>query len=327
VREPAALDLLTGLGVQGAPELLAVAAEPALVVMQDLGTSAVSLADLLLGSDPDAASDGLIAWASTMGALHVQTAAAGEAFAAALAAHGTRLDAPAPPGDDMPAMLGSVAGKLPGRLSDLLGVAMPAAAAEEVRSLADLLPAGAAGALTPADACPDNNSLQPGGMVLFDFEEAAYRHVAWDAAYLVAPWPTCWCSWPVPDSATAPALARWRELAETALPRVATTEFEADLSAALAGWTASSLSWFLPRAVEERRGDPVAARDLSMPGGRALLLYRLRLAVERPDPRLPALTDLFAATLAAALTAWGDLELAPAPAFRPAPRATTRSPV
>src|SRR5580658_4043288 len=184
VREPAALDLLTGLGVQGAPELLAVATEPALVVMQDLGTSAVSLADLLLGSDPDAASDGLIAWASTMGALHVQTAAAGEAFAAALAAHGTRLDAPAPTGDDMPAMLGSVAGKLPGRLSDLLGVAMPAAAAEEVRSLADLLPAGAAGALTPADACPDNNSLQPGGMVLFDFEEAAYRHVAWDAAYL-----------------------------------------------------------------------------------------------------------------------------------------------
>jgi hypothetical protein len=47
-------------------------------------------------------------------------------------------------------------------------------------------------ALTPGDTCPDNNVLADAGVVLFDFEGAAIRHVAWDAAYLRVPWPRCW---------------------------------------------------------------------------------------------------------------------------------------
>src|SRR5688500_2933450 len=69
------------------------------------------------------------------------------------------------------------------------------------RALADLRAAAGrfttrADALTPADACPDNNVPTPDGLVLLDFEQACVRHVAWDAAYLVALWPSRWACRP-----------------------------------------------------------------------------------------------------------------------------------
>ncbi len=80
-----------------------------------------------------------------------------------------------------------------------------------------LTPLDGPGALTPGDACPDNNIETPDGLVLIDFEVADFRHVAWDAAYLTEPWPTCWCSWRLPSEVTDEAVARWRATIEPAL--------------------------------------------------------------------------------------------------------------
>ena len=66
---------------------------------------------------------------------------------------------------------------------------------EDTAYLIDSTPADVdslvAEALTPADACPDNNVLIGRRRVLIDFEGAQWRHLAWDVAYLFVPWPTC----------------------------------------------------------------------------------------------------------------------------------------
>ena len=75
-------------------------------------------------------------------------------------------------------------------------------------------------ALSPADVCPDNNLLLPDGCRLIDFEWAEVRHPAWDAAYLAVPWPTCWCSWRIPDASAERALDAYREAAVEGIPYV-----------------------------------------------------------------------------------------------------------
>jgi hypothetical protein len=61
----------------------------------------------------------------------------------------------------------------------------PAAEAlDELRGVATALDP-AATALTPTDACPDNNIETTDGLVLVDFESAAVRPVVWDLADLL----------------------------------------------------------------------------------------------------------------------------------------------
>ena len=75
-------------------------------------------------------------------------------------------------------------------------------------------------ALTPSDACPDNNVLRGGDLVLVDFEGAQVRHVAWDVAYLRVPWPSCWCSWRLPEDLAARAHGVWTEQVAVVAPYV-----------------------------------------------------------------------------------------------------------
>ena len=49
-------------------------------------------------------------------------------------------------------------------------------------------------ALVHGDACPDNvHRLADGVCRIFDFETSGWGAVALDAAYLLAPFPSCWC--------------------------------------------------------------------------------------------------------------------------------------
>jgi hypothetical protein len=317
VREPAALEVLTALGGGLAPRLIAVAAHPPLVVLEDLGADRRDLAALLLGDDPAAADETLMAWAATMARLHASTAGRDELVTEALARNAARLGCPPPPTDDMPGALERAADALATHLP-LLGVEPSADALGNVRHLAGLLGGDAAArALSPADACPDNNAVTETGMVLLDFEGAAARHVAWDAAYLRVPWPSCWCSWRLPDALAERALARWRsDLAET-VPYIGTTGLDADLEIAEAGWAAISTGWFLERAVHLEGG--VAAEPLAQqltPSRRAALSHRLARVGRSTDPRLGPWRDLVVETLAAARSTWGEVPLELAPAFR-----------
>ena len=109
-----------------------------------------------------------------------------------------------------------------------LGIAPSAQALVELRSAADVL-APQAQALSPADACPDNNVSTPDGLVLLDFEQATVRHVAWDVAYLLLPWPSCWCSWDLPADIANATVARWRAAVAPTIPSVGTKAFDHDL--------------------------------------------------------------------------------------------------
>ena len=303
VREPAGLDVAGG---RGTPQLLAVTDPPG-VVLEDVGTGD-DLAALLLGTDAPAAAAGLQQWAAALGTLHARTADCGQQLQDALDRAAARLGVPTQPAAGMPAMRNRAAEALATDLS-LLGIDPSPQALEELRGLDELLSGPAeAWALTPADACPDNNRLTPAGVVLFDMEGAQLRHVAWDAAYLVVPWPSCWCSWRMPEDLAEAALASWR--AAIALPHVYSPAFGGDLHTAALGWAMVSAGWFVRGAVLDDHPHPAT------PARRAMVQHRLATLIEQPHPRVPALNELLARLLQATYDAWGTVSLDLAPAFR-----------
>jgi hypothetical protein len=290
-REPAALRVLRG--VPGVATLLAEASDPPVLVLADLGTGA-SVADALLGTDPAAAEAALGAWATALGTLQAATGDRRDAFAAALA---ELSPLGAPEVDESATSVASAAGTL-ARLLPQLGVHPSAAALDELRALR----VGGPAALTPGDTCPDNNVLGPDGCTLIDFEWAEFRAVAWDAAYLRVPWPTCWCCWALPASVAEAALDRWRA-AYGPLP----PGFDAELDRATLAWAFISLGYFLPRILA---GEDTAG-NAAGPIRRAFVQHRLDTA-----PGDGPLAELAAETAAALRREHGDHPLALAPAFR-----------
>jgi hypothetical protein len=112
-------------------------------------------------------------------------------------------------------------------------------------------PNSGASGLVAGDTCPDNALYADGQLTLIDFEAAAHRHVAWQAAYLLVPLPTCWCSWALPDQVAQRALAQWRQSGARAISAVAAAFLADDLARAVIAWTFVSLTVLLPRAIAE----------------------------------------------------------------------------
>jgi len=303
VREPAGLEVAGG---QGTPRLLAVT-DPAGVVLEDVGTGD-DLAELLLGTDPAAAADGLRRWAAALGALHARTAACGAQLQEALDRSAVRLGLPALPAAGTPAMLARAADALAVDLP-LLGVSPSDHALAELRGLDGLLGGPPqAWALTPSDACPDNNRLTSEGLILLDLEGAQLRHVAWDAAYLLVPWPSCWCSWRLPVEVAHAALESWR--AAVALPYARDPAFGNDLRTVLLGWAMTSAGWFVRRAAQDDPPQPAT------PTRKAMVQHRLAAVAKLPYRQLPALAAFAQELLQATYDAWGEVALELAPAFR-----------
>jgi hypothetical protein len=283
-REAAALHVLRGRSLP-VPELLAEG--PRFVVMADLGSGA-SLADALLGDDPAEATRLIGAWEVALGRVHGAGAEADFATALATRTPGSSTV------DYMASYLAKAAEDLAAMLPEL-GVRPEAAALDELRAAdGELSPGGRA--LTPADACPDNNIGQPGGLTLLDFEHATVRHVAWDRAYLSIPWPSCWCAWALPAELTRPALA------------------DRDLDLATTAWAFLSTSYFLRRALDGVTDHWAAGEGAVGPTRRQVIRHRLGLA--RASDALPALAALAEELFDATGRAWGDLDLPLAPAYR-----------
>ncbi|MDT0202835.1 hypothetical protein [Nocardioides sp. AE5] len=291
-----AAGLATARGARG-PELLAQVADPALVVMGDLGIGP-TLADQVLGRDRPAAVAATRAWARALGELHAHTLGRAEVFTAHL-------------GDDVaPAVVADEVDRLPALLEALVSNHdLPT-----LPSLGRLLsgPAGrladpAHWVITPGDTCPDNNLFTDSGAWLLDFEFAEARHPAWDAAYLRVPWPTCWCAWQLPTEVADDALVVYRSA--TGIDWITADGFAADVEAATLLWCLVSSAMFLGDALTEQ-GDGGNARR---PGRRTMVLYRLALA-----SRITTYAELaaYAGELGEALTRrWGPHPLAMAPAF------------
>ena len=65
--------------------------------------------------------------------------------------------------------------------------------------------------LVHGDPCPDNVLIFPGGCRVLDFERASMASVALDAAYLLAPFPSCWCFGRLPADVVAAGLSAYEE--------------------------------------------------------------------------------------------------------------------
>lgn len=305
VRESAALEVLPRS--VAVPRVVAMQDAPPVLIISDLG-SGPSVADALLGHDAQAAERALTAWAVSMARLHSATVGLRTAFRTALDERCGDL----PVHDSAVGRDIDDAVRALDRVCGMLEVRMPDGATEELRGLAKRLGGSGLGALTPADACPDNNVLTASGLALLDFEGAQWRHIAWDVAYLRVPWPTCWCSWRVPNDVADRALDRYREAAAPVIPQVADDHFDHDVRAAAVGWALISTTWFLDNAL----GSDPSLNDKPTPSRRARISHRLAAAARSAE--LPALAE-FAGMLAAVLRErWGDVPLAYAPAFRTA---------
>jgi hypothetical protein len=286
----------------------------------------------LLGRDARAAEAALTAWATALAGLHSATRGLREAFRAALA----ERQGDVPVGESRVSLGLEDAVRVLDRACTHLEVRAPAGAFEELRALGKRLGGSGLAALTPADACPDNNVLTEAGrttasrteflarvrivcspdgcgLVLVDFEGAQWRNVAWDVAYLRVPWPTCWCSWRMPDDVTDRAVAAYVAAAAPQLPEVTGPAFGRDVEAAVAGWALVSTALFIDNALGD---DPPLNPRRPTPSRRAMILHRLGRAARTGE--LPGVAAL-AARLADALRGrWGEVPLALAPAFRAA---------
>jgi hypothetical protein len=304
VRESAAL----AAAPPGAPvpRLVAASADPPVVVMTDAGTGP-SVADALLGDDPAEASTAVERLAAALATLHLSTQGARDAFGAELASRSGGTV----PESAMPGFVTDAVSEL-ADFCDELGVRVPAGALPALADLPGRLSVAGPAALTLADACPDNNVRAGDGYILIDFEEAEWRHIAWDVAYLTVPWPSCWCSFRLPAGVTHRALARYRATIAGRLPYAGTPAFEHDVALATTGWAFVSVSWFLRAALGEDR--PLHEQVAGGPTRRAVILHRLDDA--RNATALPVLAE-FAARLRTELARrWGEVPLELAPAFR-----------
>jgi hypothetical protein len=292
------------------PRLIAASAEPPAIVMTDAG-SGPSLATALLDGDAAQAATATGQFALALAALHLATQDAHDAFAAELAA---RSAGTVPP-EAMPALVTGAVAALD-RYCGELGVTVPPGAWPELAALPGRLSDSGPSALTLADACPDNNVRTTRGYVLIDFEEAEWRPVAWDVAYLTVPWPSCWCCFTLPAGVTRQALDRYRSAAAGRLPYLGTPAFGHDVALATAGWAMVSSSWFLGHALgEDPPFDSETGEIDGLPARRAVIAHRLDTAQRTTG--LPALAALAASLRAALIKRWGgEPPLRPAPAFR-----------
>lgn len=301
-REAAALDVLSG--VAATPLLVGECADPRLVVMGDLGAGS-HLADALLGDDPARAAATLSDWAGAVAGLHRAGHDLREAFES-----GVRARSPQPVELD----------SLPGQLTDAVAAWARLAAALDVPvadGTFDVL-AGVpdrfrvdASSISAADMCPDNNLVGDAGLVLLDFEFALWRPIAWDAAYLRVPWPTCWCAWSMESAASEAALARWRSDVAVAWPDVQGSPFDEDLQLATEAWAWLAGSWCLAGLVdgEPQRVNPVKPMP-RMPD--RVLRFLRTAATGRALPELAEVATLLAREVE---TRYAATEVPLAPAF------------
>jgi len=207
--ELAALDYLTAMPVPVAPRLLGADARAGLLLMEDLGEGA-TLADSLMAAGRERVQAELIAYARALGSLH--------AWSMGHAGEAAGLRARYGPGDEAgPRWRDAVQrGKEPFlATAAALGVARHGLA-EEIDQVHRMIIGTSYLGLVHGDPCPDNVRLTDGTCRIVDFEYAGWGPVAYDAAYLLAPFPSCWCFARLPADVAGPAVEAYRAQLEAA---------------------------------------------------------------------------------------------------------------
>ena len=203
--ELAALNYLNAMPVPVAPRLLGADVRAGLLLMEDLGNGA-TLADSLMAAGRERVQAELIAYARALGSLHAWSMGHAGAAAGVRARHG--------PGDEAaPRWRDAVQrGKEPFLAAAArLGIARHGVAGEIDHVHRMIIGTSYLG-LVHGDPCPDNVRLIDGTCRIVDFETAGWGPVAYDAAYLLAPFPSCWCFARLPAEVAGPAVEAYRAL-------------------------------------------------------------------------------------------------------------------
>jgi Ser/Thr protein kinase RdoA (MazF antagonist) len=321
--ELATLEFLNAMPEPVAPRLLGADAEAGILVMEDLGPGP-SLADALLTGEFDQAQAGLIAYARALGRLHAWSASRGAELAALRAryAPGAALE---------PAWMGAIERGREAFLGVAAGLGLATdGVGDEISGLGALMSgsgsvgsgsggsrsvgSGSVGSglggsglggsgylgLVHGDACPDNVRLTGGDCLIFDFETSGWGPVVLDVAYLLAPFPSCWCFGAVPSDVAVPALDAYR-VQVTAGTNDLGPDWPAAMAAAVAGWIVARGS-VMASVLDEDRG------PWGTTGMRPRLLAWMRsftgaASQARVLPRLRALTGQLAGELS---SRWAD---------------------
>lgn len=290
------------------PTLIAEGRAEKLVVMSDVGDGP-SVADALLGVDHARAEEALALWAEALAEVHRSTSNLRSGFAAAIA----ERDPDAGVGiDPMPGWLAGVPDALRASNAPL---EIPGELDDELKVLGSVLGGQEWQALSPGDTCPDNNVITGSSLSLLDFEEAVFRHVAWDLAYLRVPWPSCWCAWGIPEPVASAALDRYFTAMNRTPIGVHRPTFDRTVEHATVAWALISASWFLPSGL--RRNDTMGPPGLAAPLRRGTVLERFRVAADTADSQGYSTVAKAARSWRQALEGvWGPQSLPTAPALR-----------
>ena len=291
----------------GAPRLLAEDAPTQTLVMEDLGTHP-TLADALLGEDPDGAWRHTVEWARTLGGALVTVPPDGW--------EGIRAELGTPLLDEDRRWQVDYPRRGLARLAEVTGTRSARAATAEAHDVVDALQRDTARhVLGPGDACPDNAVVTPDGIRLLDLEGAGLRHLAYEAAYAAEPFSTCWCVFTPPAGLTDATLEAFTAAASAQVPGLADDpHWPRQVRSAVALWVLAGTLWLLDGALADRGMSPGGRVG---PRFRPLLLSRWRWVVRECSEELPDVAAACDDAVTWALRTWRDsgLELPAYPAF------------
>ncbi len=229
--EAVALTLCNSMPTPVAPRLIGFDPEVDLVVMEELPPGR-TLAEVLLLGDAASADGALQDLARALATLHAHTSTRESEYDAAAAG----LTAP----KVRRAWLVQAREEWATSLGALGSLVATAGVDRELEWALDHLETTPYRGLVHGDLCPDNLRFTEDGVRIFDYEASSFGPIALDAAYFLAPFPSCWCFAAMPVPASDRALAAYREqLARQGLEP--TDAFEVDLAAALACFLAVRL--------------------------------------------------------------------------------------
>ena len=271
-------------------------------LMEDLGADAQSLADRLTSDNSKGAEEALFAYARSLGELHVATQGSAAQWDELRQARGGAATKPPVPGE----FLSEVA-KF-GEIAEHHGILLPIRFATELARISAAVESpGDYLAFSPTDCCPDNHALRGERVVFFDCEGARMRHALLDAAYLLAPFPTCWCTSKLPEGLPERLIAAYREHFPGG------DDFEEQLTLILAGWVLLTLTWKWAGNWEEED------HTWGLVTLRQRHLHRLKNLLARPNlvALLPGIALVAEELYGILKTRWADLGPMPLyPAFK-----------
>jgi hypothetical protein len=244
--ELAALQFLSPMETAIAPRLLGADASAGILIMEDLGPGS-SLADSLMAPDRGRVGADLISYARAIAAMHAWSVGRSREYAQIRADLAGSAEAPMAP-DWMDAIARSKEPFL--AMAAQLGLATDGVD-REIDSLGDLMAGAGYVGLVHSDLCPDNTHIVNGRCRIIDFETSGWGPIALDVAYLLAPFPSCWCFASLPAEVAQPALHAYRDQATNAGLDLG-PDWEDALTAALAGWVVARGAR-IGRALEEDR--------------------------------------------------------------------------